>query len=256
MRIVLIGGLPRTGTRQFCDIVNAHTACELHGEMDERVFRAFTDFVTAVDGNHAGRWMDVGYRKRRLGAILEAYRLFSKTNRNVPPDRERLEVGGFKIPGLEVHHAELEALFAPEVDRVTLFYCVRNIYANFNSLAGAFNFGVRRYVKRIHRSVTAVRAVVKDPFFDLRPLHLDGFVAAADKGAWVVEHIFRPIGIELDVAEGNAMLARVGNRNRTPDEKRRPGITAAEKMLLLASRQFVGEVRWLENHFGLQLFDP
>lgn len=256
MRIVLIGGLPRAGTRQFCDIVNAHPGCELYGEMGEDVFRAFTEFVTAVDGNHAGRWMEVGYRKRRLRAILEAYRLFSKTNQNRPPDRERLQVGGFKIPGLEIYHPQLKALFTPEVDRVTLFYCVRNIFANFNSLAGAFDFSVRRYLRRIHRSVSALKSIGSDPFFDIQPLYLDGFVAAADKGSWAVERIFRPIGLELDAAECTPLLARVGNRNRTPDEKRRPGITAAEKTFLLASRQFVADVRWLEARFGLPLLDP
>ena len=254
--LVLIGGFPRAGTRHFCDVVNAVPGCEILGEMNAPVFHRMIDFVDGVDANHSGRWMERGYAARRLEAILETYRLFSKTNANRPVDWQAAKIVGFKKPFVEVSHEHTKRLFRPEAGSVVQFYCLRGIASNFNSLAGAFGYTTDSYKKRIGQSIDALRKMDADDFFRVHPLSLEGFVAAGDKVSWTRSNIFEPMGLSVPPAEIGAYLENIRNRNRTPSDKRRPGITETERTELFGDSRFVAKVEWLERRFGTDLLDP
>ncbi|MFQ6554031.1 hypothetical protein AAD018_016945 [Aestuariibius insulae] len=251
-RIVIIGGFPRAGTRQFCNLVNHVPGCRIQGEMDPTSYKMLAQFVQTVDENYVGRRMEKGYAKRRNEAVIEAYRLFSKTSRNDKVDWGDLKVVGLKKPLIERSYQDTKALFGPSNRSVTHFYCLRNIYSNFNSLAGAFDYTIPHYKTRLSASISGLQKMVEDDFFDIRPLHLDGFVTS-DGPQWVQEKLYAPIGLEQSREEASLAIEQTTGSNRTPDQKRRPGITASEAGELKSDKDFIAKIRWLEEYFDISL---
>ena len=251
----MIGGFPRAGTRNFCDVVNASPVCKLEGEFENSAYTQLADLVDAIDRKYAGRWMEKGFQERRLTSILKTYSLFSKTRKCEEPDWDKLQVAGFKKPFIETLHGATRTLFEPEVSQLVQFYCVRNVFDTFNSLAGAFGYSVEQYNEGIRQSVDSLIALQKDAFFKFRPLSLDDYVASEDKPRWIKEHLFDVIGVATDIEECSAYLHTVTNRNRTPRGRRRAGITDREREQITRDKKFVESIDWLEQYFGVRLLD-
>jgi len=251
-RIAIIGGFPRAGTRQFCNLVNLVPDCSIQGEMHTHAYNLFAEFVQEIDKTYEGRWMGEGYAERRAEAVLEAYRLFSKTNRNDGVDWNLLKVAGLKKPLAEIAHNQTKLLFGPSRRSITYFYCLRGIHSNFNSLAGAFDYTVPHYKKRISASISGLQEMTDDAFFDIRPLHLEGFINS-DGAQWVHEKLFEPIGLNMTREETSDAIERTSGSNRTPDQKRRPGVTQEEVKALDSDKDFTEKVRWLEDFFSVSL---
>lgn len=256
--IVVVGGFPRAGTRQFCNLINQIPSCYIQGEMDVRPYSLLADFVQEIDRIIEGKTSGYGLRikdafqNRRNEAVLETYRLFSKTGKNVRPDWDELKVTGLKKPLVEVSHRQTKAIFEPSNESIVHFYCLRGIYSNFNSLAGAFGYTVPRYKQKISESISGLQEMVCDDFFEVKPLHLESFINS-DGASWVQENLFNPIGINIPTEDVDKAIAKTRGANRTPDAKRRSGVTEEEMAELTSDKEFVENVRWLEQHFGISL---
>ena len=187
---------------------------------------------------------------------METYRAFCKDRSEPGPVAwEALRATGFKKPLVEADHASTRRIFGPSVGRIDQLYCLRDVHENFNSLAGAFGYTPDVYKRRIGQSIDGLRATADDPLFRYHPVHLNDFLAAEDRGAWAKARIFDPLGADLSLEESRVLIAATVQANRTPDARRRPGITEAERAEIAGDAAFVAKVRWLEDRFEVSLLD-
>jgi len=255
MNIVVIGGFPRSGTRQFADIMNGHPECTIQGEIESDSLRTLSKLVIDADSYLGKGRTQKAYIARRLRFVLETYRMVSKTSSEPLVWDFGKQNLGFKKPYAEYFHKELDALFSPSVDRLKLFICVRNIEKNFLSLSGAFGYSIERFKKGIIDTNESLCAISKNNFFEVYPLHLDAFIEKSDdeKGNWLIQSVFSKLN--LDIAPKNAaeIYLKTMNRNKTPAEKKRGPITDAEREKISGDRSFMKHVESIEARLGVTL---
>ncbi|KIC44990.1 hypothetical protein RA28_10820 [Ruegeria sp. ANG-S4] len=257
-KIVIIGGFPRAGTRQFCNLVNYVPGCNIQGEMDAGPYAHLAELVRETDRIHKGKTEGGGliarknYFDRRTEAVFESYRLFSKSRKNTRPNWDEVTITGLKKPLVELSYRHTKALFQPSHESVLHFYCLRRVYPNFNSLAGAFDYTVSHYIKRLSESIVGLQEMAEDDFFEVRPLFLDEFIKS-DGPAWVQKNLYDPMGVSMPREEIERAIEKTRGSNRTPDEKRRAGTTRREANALSLDEGFMDKIQWLEDYFKVSL---
>ncbi len=255
MNIVAIGGFPRSGTRQFADIMNGHPSCIIQGEIENDSLSSLAYFVSESDRLLGTGRTRSAYIARRLQFVLETYRMVSKTNSeplNWDFDQKNL---GFKKPCVEHFHEELDALFAPSVHRIKLFICLRSIEKNYLSLSGAFGYTMEKFKQGIIKTDRALVEISKNNLFEVYPLHLDGFIRKNDdeKGDWLVQNIFSKLNLDTAPEKAAEIYLKTRNRNKTPEEKKRSAITEAERKKLFGDISFMNSVASIEARMGVTL---
>jgi hypothetical protein len=135
--LLIVGGLPRSGTSSCDRFLHAHAGCfmtdEHHGLMNEQLLSA-QDFLSDYQRNEVGLWQDEAGRSWRGYALPELERsrrrwllsllfLYTRRDKFLAKSPGRIAVVGAKLPHVERFVPRLAALFAP--CPVSFVYCVR-----------------------------------------------------------------------------------------------------------------------------------
>lgn len=253
MQLVIVGGFPRAGTRQFTDLLNQHDDIALQGEIHRPVFQAMSRMFRLADEHHTGTRTEKAYSKRRQMAALEIYRLMSKSNSQPKAFDYTMGFLGFKQPLIERDWKPIRRIYKPDHKVCHFFCCIRNMYDNYLSLHSAFDWDTARYKAAIGAGIEGLQQMMSDPFFKVNPLPLDDYVATEVKGDWVRRYLFEPLGISAEPEWFDTCVDRTRNRNKTPSEQRKATMHRADIEALLEAQDLVEAFEWMERTFSLDL---
>jgi hypothetical protein len=253
MKLVIIGGFPRSGTRQFTDIMNFHEDFTIQGEIHSNVLEAIARLFKAADKSHSGKRTERAFFSRRPTASLEVYRLVSKSNSEPLKYNYSGKCLGFKQPLIESRHEILKIIFERDYKNCHFFVCLRNLYDNFLSLNSAFGWTIEKYIHSLKVSISALQVMDKDDFFILQPLCLDSYISSVNKESWLRESIFHPLDISLSNEWLADCLKSTTNRNKTPENQRKHELDEFTRSTLLGDRELMEAVDWLETRFSANL---
>lgn len=216
---VVLCGMPRCGTRQFADFLNAHPRLCLQGEIRSALVGTIRATLEAGDRAYASGYAANYYRQKRAQGVIDLFTLLSKTRRLSKPGAD---LHGFKCPQMERQSAAMTAIVRPAFRRLAWLHCIRNPADCWLSLKAMpwFADDMDRFVERYCSSLDQARAIADAAPIDgldvtIAPLELDAFIAAADKAAWLDRHLFAPLGVTVSNEELARFVATVDNRNAT-----------------------------------------
>lgn len=253
MKLVIIGGFPRAGTRNFADIMNFHDEFIIQGEIHTNVLRAISELFQAADISHFGKRTERAYLNRRAAAALEIYRLMSKTNSDPIEFDFSANFLGFKQPFIERQHKCLAAIFSRDHKECVFFFCLRNIFDNFLSLHSAFNYTTDKYARALRQSISALKEMEQSSFFRVHPLWLDDYIETKRKADWLRLRVFEPVGICPSDEWLEECLGKTTNRNKTPPSQRKNDLSDKMRSDLIGNKDLVKGIRWLEGRFEAEL---
>ncbi|NMN07143.1 MULTISPECIES: tetratricopeptide repeat protein [unclassified Novosphingobium] len=221
---VVLCGMPRCGTRQFADFLNAHPRLCLQGEIRSALVGTIRATLEAGDRAYASGYAASYYRQKRAQGAIDLFTLLSKAKRLTKPGAD---IHGFKCPQMERQSAAIAAIARPAFRRLAWLHCVRNPADCWLSLKAMpwFSDGMDQFVERYCNSLDQARAIAdaRSPHdlapdgleTAISPLDLDAFIAAANKADWLGRHLFAPLGVAASEAELARFVATVDNRNAT-----------------------------------------
>ena len=134
--IALIGGFPRSGTREFTDAMNCWKNVSIRGEVYGSTVGAVFSLIQEHDEIFLDNKYTESYHERRAYAALNSIVSLSKTTPSLF-SKENFEEGvvGFKTPHIENRWKELEFLFGLDRRDKVYFYCYRKLSSCFLSLS-------------------------------------------------------------------------------------------------------------------------
>ncbi|SDI96726.1 hypothetical protein SAMN04487867_11920 [Vreelandella titanicae] len=232
-----IGGLPRAGTRQFTDVINAHSACLIQGEFYPNSLKLVGKLLQQADVDHKGKYFDSTYQRHRTLGAMNMLSMISKS-RYYDFDNS-LSVVGFKSPRLELHKKTLDIIFKFYESEVVFFYCVRNLFDNYLSLNSMFNVPVERFIYQTKLSLEGYFQLCLDKKYHVQLLDLDDFIGADNKKYWLFSHIFDSAlkGLGVNAEQCAEYYEETINRNSTEasGKSRRSSLDNCEIEAILSS---------------------
>jgi hypothetical protein len=211
MKVCIIGGFPRAGTRQFTDIMNEDNNISIRGEVHYRSFRALSKVFQFADMEHDGKWSFKEYSKNRTLSVLNGIAGINK-GFNTPFDSSKHYLG-FKSPRIEVRKKILDSLFKTKIH---FFFCARNIIDNYLSNYSVFNTTPRKFIQQTVNSINKFIEICKDDKYDENILYLDDFIESKNKGIWLKNNIFSKLpDCDVDHQKCESYYNSTTNRNAT-----------------------------------------
>ncbi len=213
-QIVIVGGFPRAGTRQFTDIFNNHPEICIKGECWPKSFKMLANTFAQADIDHKGKRTENKYFGERIYSALNAYAFISKGT-NKPFNFTNKKFLGFKKPRIEIHLNSIDKLFGNH-SKIIFFYCIRNLRDNFLSENSMFNISAERFVERTQKSLDALNEIMRRPNYNFHIISLDEFIQSEDKGSWLSDNLFSKLPINnLNALNCQNYLVNTSNRNAT-----------------------------------------
>lgn len=216
---VVLCGMPRCGTRQFADFLNAHPRLCLQGEIRSNLVGTIRATLAAGDRAYASGYAANYYRQKRAQGVIDLFALLSKARRISKPVAD---LHGFKCPQMERQSAAITAIVQPAFRRLNWLHCIRNPADCWLSLqampwfSDSLDAFVDRYCASLDQARTIADAAAPDGLdVSMTPLDLDAFIAAADKPAWLGKNLFASLGLALSGDELARIVATTDNRNAT-----------------------------------------
>ncbi len=255
MRLCLIGGFPRSGTRQFLDILNRHPLFQMRGEIHRKLIVALDQLVQQAEDCHSGKWTEANFRKARRELILENIRLLGKGGASPrwPGKLEQYRIG-FKMPYVELVKPSLDNLFKPEFEGIDFFYCTRGLEQNFLSQKSKLGIKKRKFITNTIASIDALREMAEDEFYRVRVLHLDEYIVSDNKPDWLRQNLFGFLGVdEVSDTDMASYASDTPNRNKTPGDHRLKELKDSEFKAISENRELRERVEWLGSNHSINL---
>ncbi|PTR06000.1 hypothetical protein [Novosphingobium sp. GV061] len=216
---IVLCGMPRCGTRQFADFLNAHPRLCLQGEIRSGLIQTIRATLAAGDRAYATGYAANYYRQKRAQGVIDLFTLLSKARRISKPGAD---LHGFKCPQMERQSAAISAIVQPAFARLVWLHCIRNPADCWLSLKAMpwFSDDMDQFVERYCDSLDQARAIADAPAAEgldtrISPLDLDAFIAAADKPGWLGCQLFAPLGLAPSPEELTRIATTTDNRNAT-----------------------------------------
>ena len=140
--ILIIGGFPRAGTRQFTDILNFHPNVDIRGEMHRAHFTHLAKWLTYNDKSHGALGLKERYLQYRILTGLNSLVGMGR-GENAPFTLEQFKNGfcGFKCPMVEVEWKRIKRILPRDVgnqelpnwEPIRFLFCTRTISQAFLS---------------------------------------------------------------------------------------------------------------------------
>ncbi|WP_339898722.1 hypothetical protein [uncultured Gilvimarinus sp.] len=254
MEVCIFGGFPRSGTRQYADILNGHALMSVKGECFPRVVKLLSRVFEEADDKHQKRWSSQKYDEWRVKSALNAYAGLSKGS-NAPYDFSGLKVCGFKSPRVESIYDDLGGLFFKE--KIKFFYCVRKVSENYLSECSTFGISVEDYVSSTVSSIKKFFEVVNDERFDCTVLSLDSFLASKNRANYIQDNIFSKFsGVSTSLGEVEELIERTRNINSTESsgKVRRLDLQGYERDYIFNSSELRASCEVMKAHFDVDIF--
>ncbi len=269
--LCIIGGSPRSGTRNFTDLANAHPNIKLFGEVGNRALALTNDAMAELEGYHAG---EVAHRAARGKAktarrynphelTLSLLAMYAKTP-VTPYNPRSFESGvvGFKTPQIERQWSVLTRMFEGFASPKNFFFCMRNVDQNYLSLHSC---GWRKdFAEYSARLIPLLRAVLEfktwseehDEEWRIKVLHLDDYLASPEKVDWLSDKFFGVIAPRTSRRNIDRFISSVTNRNSTErltGEERRKVLTDEERRAIESASEISDLLASLNTTFGVNI---
>lgn len=255
MRFCLIGGFPRSGTRQVLDLLNHHPQISLRGEIHRPLIVAIEKLVKKAERCHQGKWTEKNFQQARRELILENIRLLGKgpSKGSWPPFASK-QIIGFKLPYVELVKSSIDYLLMPEFDGVDFIYCVRNLEDNFLSQKSKLSINKKRFISNTIESIDALRCLREDPFYRVKVVPLESFINSPNRSLWIRTELFSFLGLsDVTDVSASSYISKTPNRNKTPQEKRLHQLTSEEETALTTNSCLLARVRWIKETYNISL---
>lgn len=250
--LCIIGGSPRSGTRNFADLANAHSEVRLFGEIGVHALASANDALAELQAYHKseharrapkGRNTIQGFRDHEMAlALLAMYAKSPAAPYN--PNSFSSGVVGFKCPQIERRWRVLVDMFRGFEKPKHFFFCMRNLDENYLSLhSRGWRSNLGDYFNRLKPALEALLefrewSVLQDEEWKISVLHLNDYLSSTDRADWLGERLFGHIAPGTSNKRINKFVAATTNRNATlavTGEDRRRFLTEAERKTLEAA---------------------
>ena len=235
----IIGGMPRAGSRQFADILNASGQFNIFGEVYRSSFLALGDLFKVADREHSGTWSEKNYLRRRWDTVAACLCGISKGSQW----RDDVTFLGIKTPRIEAHYDVIDRLFLSNGASVQFFYCCRNLIENYCSMHSNFGTTPSAYKRILSKSIEGLKIIQLDPRIKTNFLSLDSFVAEENKARWLLDRIFKNY-FSLNVSEKQCAdwLSMTSNRNSTEAVGRKKKEIDAHTLRILSGSEDLRDI--------------
>lgn len=253
---VVISGMPRSGTRQFADYLNATKEFAIQGEVHPSIYAGIKSILISSESVYS-RHQDVfaSFRAKKKQTIFNLFSGFSKSE-------AVLDVGGlvgFKCPNAELHHHDIKDIALDSYGSIHYFYCIRNARACLSSLRSAPWYGgsANYFLNTYSQSLEAAIKINEERRCRVSVLHLDDFIASDIKGEWIRKYLLSPASCSPNDEELTDIIS-VENRNSTKNRfgKVRKGneLTANDEDILFSrSSEINSIISKFNDVFGMRL---
>lgn len=217
---VIVCGMPRSGTRHFTDLLAKHPLVCMQNEIGEAILRDVISLVLRSDAVYGRGGAGAQFAAKRREVLVHTIGLFSKGQVS---RKGGCIIHGFKNPGAELMHEEINHAFIPSFRTIHYLFCIRNFTDCYLSLTSMpwFKLTREQYLSRYVKSLEAAvsmrhkSAASGDARFRVDVLDLDEFVSAESQAAWIKDVLFAPIGIDVPLADAEAFRISTKNTNST-----------------------------------------
>jgi hypothetical protein len=224
---IVLCGMPRSGTRQFADVLNQHPNICIQGESSRHSVPAIATFLGKLEKIYpsADRHQAEEQRYRALALA------FAAAGKGRPRLAPKADIHGIKSPNHELVHCDLTRLIGAYASPVVYLYCIRNLRESYLSyLSMRFAKTVQMYIRTYLGSLAAAMAIneaseANPAKVRISVLHLDDFISTSDQGAWLSRRLFDPLGLKVTGPAATRLLAKTVNRNATAQAAGRVRLT-------------------------------
>lgn len=254
MEIIIVGGFPRAGTRQFTDILNGPSQINIKGECFPQVIKKLSEVYALASHRHSGHWSDEQFQNWRLRSVLNSCAGLSKGS-NAPYDFKNLVGAGFKSPRVELISESLETLFLGN-KRIKFFYCVRKVTDNFLSENSTFNISVEDYIDATKHSLKAFFKMSRNANFDCTVLSLDDFINGGEYAEFAMANIFSHLdSLRVNYNECVTYVQKTKNINATKNtgKVRRKVLKEDERLALAGDNELNQLGQTLKQLYGVEI---
>jgi hypothetical protein len=233
---VVLCGMPRCGTRQFADFLNAHPRLCLQGEIRSGLLGTIRATLDAGDSAYASGYAANYYRQKRAQGVIDLFTLLSKRGGSASrgptctgSNARRWSARARRSPPSSARHSprctgctypQSGRLLAVAHGHAVVFRQPRPVRGRYcDSLDHARAIAERSGAERGGTETGAPRDARRPPPLamgtTIAALDLDAFIASADKPGWLGQHLFAPLGLAPSAAELAHFAATTDNRNAT-----------------------------------------
>lgn len=216
LAFLVVCGLPRSGTRQFTDILNQHPAISVQGEISLGLIPKIRDILLYTEKTYRGRKAFDVFQRKRARLAIEIVSGLSQSNRI---GNNNARIVGFKTPRAERHYKAIRDITGNSFIRLHYIFCIRRISDCYLSLSSMpwFKKSENQFIDMYIKSLL-VAARIKDdalPKENISYAYLNEFVESSDKGSWIENTLFDPISIHTQKGDGLRFLSGTSNVNST-----------------------------------------
>lgn len=231
---LVVGGMPRSGTRQFADYLNASKRISIQGELKPDLIPAVKHLLHTSETlyqKHPGISEIVKKKKRKL--IFELFKGLSKSH----PVKDFGGCVGFKNPNAEFYVNDVLEIIKDSYESLTFYYCIRDVLPCLSSLRCAPWYGASAeyFINTYIRSMNSAISASKKSNVKIAILHLDDYIRCKSKEEWVDEKLFKILNLDLTKEDINRILSIKNvnsTRNRFGIEKNGDEITSRDLRVL------------------------
>jgi hypothetical protein len=216
---VVVCGMPRSGTRQFADFLNRHTAIAVQGEIRPSLIRSIRKLLSEADAAYPSGYAAKYYHKKRARIVADMFAGLSKGRRVSKP---KAHILGFKTPLGEHYGAYVDDIVGDSFAHTSYFYCIRNIVDCYLSLIEmpwfieGPNAYITSYINSLNNAVALQeQAAAGGSRLSIGVLNLDDFIRSDAKAAWVEARLFAPLPATLAPGWIDEIVGSTSNRNAT-----------------------------------------
>lgn len=228
----------------------------MKGEVYRPSFQALGALLDQTDRDHTGRNTKEAYQAHRLEFALNAVAGISK-NSNIP-FQFTAPVLGFKCPRIELDMPVIDKITAGSDLPVTFFFCTRKISDNYLSVKSNYGLTPENYITTSSKSLKAATKLMARDDVDFRPLSLEEFSTAEDKGLWVQKNLFAALPeAEVSRSRCDAITQAVTkvNSSHSLGKKRLLTLTSKERMTFENHTDFRDLVLRVEKKMRVRMWD-
>jgi hypothetical protein len=216
-QLLVVCGMPRSGTRHFVNVLNAHPRIALTGEIPIPVMRQLFNLCDTVESQYRqNEKYSVNWNDKRYRFFLESIFSISKSARQIDPCSTDYRYAGTKTPNHEFLFEEYER-FSARLDAQPVYvFCARNpesCWASYRSMPWARQ-NLKEFIRRYVRSYQKLREIQNAVGERCVVANLDSLVRSADDADHLKRTLFDPLGLEF-LDEHARRIGQLRNVNST-----------------------------------------
>lgn len=201
-KALFVMGMPRSGTRNFADLINQHPGISLQGEVPNPIMKRLIDIADRLDDANINKAHRNERWKNRKAWFF--YLNFALMNKGVPSDFNGDEVFiGHKTPSSENFIEAYEKHFLDAGVKPVYFYCLRHpceVWKSLKNMSWNKISSVDQFVEKYKRSYANFERAFRSESIDIHLLNLNDYISSESKPDYLRDKVFHRLGLELPIA--------------------------------------------------------